>query len=161
MTTTSTPTITPFSTPVTASICKCKLGLRSSKNNNIRNNNYSPSSSDTSSHGASAHPNCASSSCSSQSKDRERAILSNGMVRHESMWCGTTHSNNAQEKSGWADGAKQQKSERMSHNITSPSLSSPLSLHSLTLSSPLHHSPPYTTYAKGDDTVYSRVGGSR
>ena len=165
MTPTSTPTTTPISTPVMTN-CKCKLG-RSSENNNICNyNNYSPSTSDTCSHGAAAYPNCASSSCSSQSKDRERAIHQ----RHESMWCGTTHSNIAQEKSGWADGAKtkqHQKSERMSY-ITPPfSLPSPLSvqcspsLHAPpSLSAPLPHSPPYTTYAKGDDTVYSRGGGS-
>ena len=122
MTTTSTPAPTPISAPVMAG---SQRSQRSAKNNNIRNHNYSPSSSDTSSLGASAHLNCASSSCSSGSKDQERATLSNGVVRHQSMWSGTTHNNIAQEKSGRADGAIQVRSERMSYYFTTPpSLSS-------------------------------------
>ena len=163
MTTTSTPITTPIFTPVTA-------GYRSQRsappNNNIRNDNISPSSSYTSSLGFPELPNSSSSSRSSGSKNKERSTLSHCVGRHESMWRGTTHSNKAQAKSGWADGAIQTRSERMSY-ITSPSLSSPLSFHSFShynlessLSSPLHHSPRYITYAKGDDTVYSRVGGS-
>ena len=140
-------------------------GSNNNKNNN-RSFHFSPQTHVCSSPGASALLNSASSSCSSGSKDqRERATLS-CVGRHQSMWWGTTHSN-MRKRGGRADGAISNRSERKPYNTSFTSqLSSSIhcipshcNLVSFTSLSPFL-SPSYITYAKGDDTVYSRVGGS-
>ena len=83
-----------------------------------------------------------------------------------SRWWGTTHSN-MRKRGGRADGAISNRSERKPYNTSFTSqLSSSIhcipshcNLVSFTSLSPFL-SPSYITYAKGDDTVYSRVGGS-
>jgi hypothetical protein len=156
LTTATSPTSSSTSTPVTAGSNRTQ---RSETNNNICNHNVSPSSSYTSSPGSSELPKSSCSSCSS-GKDQERSTLSNGVGRHESMWWETTHSN-MRKRVVRADGAIDRRSERMSY-ITPPSLSLPTHSHyNLVSLSPLSSpNQPYLTYAKGDDTVYSRVGGS-
>ena len=118
--------------------------------------------------GVSALPNSASSSCSSGSKDeRERSTLT-CVARHQSMRRGTSHSNMRNYQAVRRAGGAIKKGRSASH-IT------PLHSHSLSSlhCSPSHcnlvfvmslsphlQSPTYTTYAKADDTVYSKVGGS-
>ena len=119
--------------------------------------------------GVSALPNSASSSCSSGSKDeRERSTLT-CVARHQSMRRGTSHSNMRNYQAGEAGRRGYKKRpERKSYNTTSLSHSlsslhcspSHCNLVSVMSLSPHLQSPTYTTYAKADDTVYSKVGGS-
>ena len=167
-----------------SSCCTSSRQSRRQANNKILEYKNIPRS-HTSSPGFIEVLNTSCSSCSS-GKDQERASLSNGGGRHR--WEGTTNSNMHQAGGMRADGADQNRSECMSYNThfllsstnttttstteTSPTLTfTPETLHcslsdcnlvSFTSHTPLlsHFTPTYITYAKCDDTVYSRVGGS-
>jgi hypothetical protein len=172
----TTPTSAPLtpSTPVPVT-AGSDCSIRSDLNNKVAIDNISLSS-HKSSPGVFAPSKGVSSRCSSRSKDQERATLSNGVVRHQSMWWETTHSNNMRSAEWAGRRGYISKSERKSYNtpLSLPSLSlsltppphcslSQCNLFSFTSHSPFTHSsrssPTYITYAKGDDTVYSKVGG--